>query len=63
MIEKTIPAYIDWPLTNMWWPQTRKPRTAIAIMAMAMKRVAEDRPPREARDDLVDHPEAGRIMM
>ena len=32
-IEKTMPAYIDWPLTNMWCPQTRKPRTAIPIIA------------------------------
>ena len=31
-IENTIPAYIDWPDTNMWWPQTRKPRTAIAML-------------------------------
>ena len=36
-IEKTMPAYIDWPVTNMWWPQTRKPRTAIAMLANAMK--------------------------
>ena len=35
-IEKTIPAYIDWPATNMWWPQTRKPSTAIARLAKAM---------------------------
>ena len=38
MIENTIPAYIDWPLTNMWWPHTRKPRIAIAIIATAMNR-------------------------
>ena len=35
-IEKTIPAYIDWPETNMWWPQTRKPSTAIATLENAM---------------------------
>ena len=31
-IEKTIPAYIDWPETNMWWPQTRNPRTAMPML-------------------------------
>ena len=54
-IEKTIPAYIDCPLTNMWWPQTRKPSTAIAMLAHGHEPVAEDRPPREAGDDLADH--------
>ena len=29
--ENTIPAYIDWPETNMWCPQTRNPNTAIAM--------------------------------
>ena len=29
MIEKTIPWYMDWPLTNRWWPHTRNPNTAI----------------------------------
>jgi len=28
--ENTTPAYMDWPLTNMWWPHTRKPTRAIA---------------------------------
>src|SRR5207247_502453 len=25
----------DWPLTNMWWPHTRNPRTAMARLANA----------------------------
>src|SRR6266699_2940238 len=33
--EKIIPAYGDWPLTNMWWPHTRNPSTAIARLAKA----------------------------
>ncbi len=28
-----VAAYTDCPLTNMWWPQTRKPRTAMATVA------------------------------
>ena len=31
-----MPAYTDCPLTNMWWPQTRKPSTAIARLDAAM---------------------------
>ena len=30
-------AYSDWPATNMWCPQTRKPMTAIAKLANATK--------------------------
>src|SRR5262245_20889742 len=33
--EKTTPAYSDWPLTNMWWPHTRNPSTAIARLEKA----------------------------
>src|SRR2546425_9711937 len=36
--EKIIPAYGDWPLTNMWWPHTRNPRTAMARLANATNR-------------------------
>ncbi len=53
-----MPAYIDWPVTNMWWPQTRKPRTAIAEARERDELVAEDRLPREAGDDLADHAHA-----
>src|SRR5437016_6493215 len=35
--EKIIPAYGDWPLTNMWWPHTRNPRTAMPRLANATK--------------------------
>ena len=28
----------DWPLGNMWWPQTRKPIRAMAMLLMATKR-------------------------
>jgi hypothetical protein len=31
--EKTRLAYADCPDTNMWWPQTKKPTPAIAIIA------------------------------
>src|SRR5919198_6322624 len=34
-IEKISAAYTDWPATNMWWPHTRKPRTAMARLANA----------------------------
>src|SRR5436305_1894902 len=34
-MEKIIAEYTDSPATNMWWPQTRKPRTAIARLAKA----------------------------
>jgi hypothetical protein len=30
---KIMLASSDWPLTNMWWPQTRKLRRAIAMLA------------------------------
>ena len=36
--EKISAAYTDCPATNMWWPQTRKPSTAIARLAKATKR-------------------------
>src|SRR5437867_12704686 len=36
-IENTSAAYTDWPATNMWWPQTRKPRTAMPTLANATK--------------------------
>ena len=36
--ENTMPAYIDWPDTNMWWPHTRKPIAAMPRIAYAMKR-------------------------
>ena len=35
--ENTMLAYIDWPVTNMWWPQTRNPSTAMARLETAMK--------------------------
>src|SRR5215471_3267334 len=34
-IENTIPAYVDCPATNRWWPQTRKPMIAIARLENA----------------------------
>ena len=37
MIEKTSAEYGVSPATNMWWPQTRKPITAIARLENAMK--------------------------
>ena len=32
-----MPAYTDWLLTNKWWPQTRKPKTAMAMLEKAIK--------------------------
>ena len=34
---KMLPASTDWPLTNMWWPHTRKLRMAMATLDRAMK--------------------------
>src|SRR5579884_3994145 len=34
-IEKIIAEYTDSPATNRWWPQTRKPSTAMARLANA----------------------------
>src|SRR3979490_3240385 len=36
-IEKISAAYTDSPAMNMWWPQTRKPRAAIARLGGATK--------------------------
>jgi len=36
--EKIRAAYTDMPATNMWWPQTRKPNTAIAMLEKATNR-------------------------
>src|SRR6266542_6997443 len=35
MIENNSPAYVDWPETNRWCPQTRNPITAIARLENA----------------------------
>ena len=35
---KIIAANGDWPLTNMWCPQTRNPSNAMAIELYAMNR-------------------------
>ena len=29
---KIMAVKADWPLTNMWWPHTRKPSRAIAML-------------------------------
>src|SRR5215831_10130438 len=36
-IEKIKAEYTDSPATNMWWPQTRNPSTAIPRLATATK--------------------------
>ena len=33
---KIMLAIWDWPLVNMWWPQTRKLRRAMAMLEKAM---------------------------
>ena len=35
--EKIVPATTDCPEMNMWWPQTRKPMTAMKRLEKAMK--------------------------
>ena len=56
--ENTNAAYIDWPLVNMWWPQTRNPNSAIARLEIGDELVAEDALAGEAGDDLADHAHA-----
>ena len=34
-IENTRDAYTDWPATNMWWPHTRNPSTAMPRLEKA----------------------------
>src|SRR5215471_6170569 len=62
-IEKTIPAKIDCPDTNMWCPHTRKPSTAIPIEAKATNLY----PKMFLREKVVTSsdttPMAGRTMM
>ena len=41
--EKIAAGQLDWPLTNMWWPQTRKPTSAMATRGERDGPVAEDR--------------------
>ena len=39
---KIVAASGDWPATNMWWPQTRKPTRAMATLLIGDEAVAED---------------------
>ena len=48
------------PATNMWWPQTRKPKTAMAMLDEGDESVSEDALAREAGDELADHAHAGQ---
>src|SRR2546421_10582021 len=47
-IEYTSAAYTDSPATNMWWPHTRKPSTAIPRLANATKREPKTGVPQKA---------------
>ena len=60
MNENTRPANSDCPLTNMWWPQTKKPITAMAMLAPGDEFVAEQRLAREASHELAHHAHAGQ---
>ena len=52
-----------WPLTNMWWPQTRKPSTAMATLAKAMKLYPKTRLWLKQVTSSLTTPKPGRIMM
>ena len=54
--EERVARAVGRPTANMWWPQTRKPRNAIADRRERDRLVAEDRLPREHGDDLRDDP-------
>jgi len=36
--EKMSPAYTDWLATNMWWPHTKKPTSAMPRLEKATNR-------------------------
>ena len=52
--EKIRFAVSDMPLVNMWCPQTREPKKAIAMRGVGNRFVAENRPVREGRNDFGD---------
>jgi len=56
-------AHSDWPETNMWWPQTRKPMTAMAMELIAMKRYPKMGFRLKTETTSLTIPIAGRIMM
>src|SRR5688572_9236384 len=62
-IEKTSAAYTDWPATNMWWPQTRNPSTAMPRLANATKVYPKICLRQKAATSSLTTPIAGRIMM
>jgi hypothetical protein len=51
-IMKLVPSAGLMPLWNMWWPQTTQERNAIPIIENGHRVVAEDRLPREDREDV-----------
>src|SRR5271156_4643593 len=61
--EKISPAYTDWPVTNMWWPQTRKLMIAIARLENATKVYPKIRFRENAVINSLITPIPGRIMM
>src|SRR3954470_11906679 len=62
-IEKIIAAYTDSPATNMWWPHTRKPSTAIARLAKATNEYPNTCLRQNAATSSLTTPIAGSTMM
>src|ERR1700759_4668242 len=63
MALKMVPASTDWPLTNMWWPQTKKPKKAMAKLLMAMNWSPNSRLRENTGMISLTTPNAGTIMM
>ena len=58
-----MPEYTDSLLRNMWCPQTKKPRMAMAMLANAMKRYPKIRLREKHVINSLMTPNPGRIMM
>ncbi len=56
-------ATLDWPLVNIWCPQTKKPRNAMAKLDMAIKRYPKMRLRLNTAITSLMMPIAGKIMM
>ncbi len=61
--EKTMLAYVDWPATNMWCPQTKKPRTAMANDEKATKEYPNTRLREKQATTSLMTAKPGKIMM
>src|SRR4029453_16484200 len=61
--ENTMLAYTDWLLTNMWWPQTKKPRTAMAMLEKAINEEPKGRVLEKEVSSALPTPIEGKTMM